>query len=39
MNNFIQAKNLKFSYINEMEEPPVKTEVLNIVRFTSRGLC
>lgn len=28
MTNFIQAKNLKFSYINEMEEPPVKTEVL-----------
>ena len=31
MNNFIQAKNLKFSYINEMEEPPVKTEVLKDV--------
>ena len=28
MSNFIQAKNLKFSYINDMEENPVKTEVL-----------
>lgn len=31
MNNFIQAKNLNFSYINNMEEPPVKTEVLKDV--------
>ena len=28
MSNFIQAKNLRFSYINDMEENPVKTEVL-----------
>ena len=28
MDNFIEAKNLCFSYINNMEEPPVKTEVL-----------
>ncbi len=28
MSNFIQAKNLKFSYVNDMEENPVKTEVL-----------
>ena len=28
MNSFIKAKNLCFSYINNMEEPPVKTEVL-----------
>ena len=28
MSNFIQAKNLKFSYINDMEEKPVITEVL-----------
>ena len=28
MSNFIKAKNLKFSYINDMEEQPVKTEVL-----------
>lgn len=28
MNTFLKAKNLNFSYINEMEEPPVKTEVL-----------
>lgn len=28
MSNFIKAKNLKFSYINDMEENPVKTEVL-----------
>lgn len=28
MNNFIQAKNLKFSYINDMEDKPIKTEVL-----------
>ena len=29
MDNFIEIKNLYFSYINDMEEPPVKTEVLN----------
>ena len=28
MSNFIQAKNLRFSYINDMEENPVKTEFL-----------
>ena len=28
MSNFIQAKNLKFSYINDMDEQTVKTEVL-----------
>ena len=28
MNSFIQAKNLKFSYVNDMEEQTVKTEVL-----------
>lgn len=28
MDNFIEIKDLHFSYINEMEEPPVKTEVL-----------
>ena len=28
MSNFIQAKNLKFSYINDLDEQPVKTEVL-----------
>lgn len=28
MNAFLKAENLNFSYINEMEEPPVKTEVL-----------
>ncbi|WP_124098047.1 energy-coupling factor transporter ATPase [Ruminococcus sp. Marseille-P6503] len=28
MNTFLKAENLNFSYINEMEEPPVKTEVL-----------
>ena len=28
MSSFIQAKNLKFSYVNDMEEQTVKTEVL-----------
>lgn len=28
MNTFLHAENLNFSYINEMEEPPVKTQVL-----------
>ena len=28
MSSFIEIKDLHFSYINEMEEPPVKTEVL-----------
>ena len=28
MNSFIQAKNLKFSYVNDMEEQTVKNEVL-----------
>ncbi len=28
MSSFLQAKNLKFSYINDVEEPPVVTEVL-----------
>lgn len=28
MDNFIEIKDLHFSYINEIEEPPVKTEVL-----------
>ena len=27
MEKFIEAKNISFSYINEMEEPPVKTTV------------
>ena len=26
--NFIEIKDLRFSYINDLEEPPVKTEVL-----------
>ena len=25
--NFIEIKDLRFSYINDLEEPPVKTEV------------
>lgn len=29
MNSFLQAENLKFSYINNIEEPPVRTEVLH----------
>lgn len=29
MNSFLSAQNLKFSYINNIEEPPVKTEVLH----------
>ena len=29
MNTFLSAQNLKFSYINYMEEPPVETEVLH----------
>lgn len=33
MSDFIQAKNLKFSYINEMEEPPVRTEVLKDINL------
>lgn len=28
MSSFIEIKDLHFSYVNEMEEPPVKTEVL-----------
>ncbi|MBQ9375568.1 MAG: energy-coupling factor transporter ATPase [Ruminococcus sp.] len=33
MSDFIQAKNLKFSYINEIEEPPVRTEVLKDINL------
>lgn len=28
MSNFIEIKDLHFSYVNDMEEPPVKTQVL-----------
>ena len=28
MSSFIEIKNLHFSYVNDLEEPPVKTEVL-----------
>ena len=28
MSSFIEIKDLHFSYVNELEEPPVKTEVL-----------
>lgn len=34
MDNFIEIKDLHFSYINEMEEPPVKTEVLKGVSLS-----
>lgn len=34
MDNFIEIKDLYFSYINEMEEPPVKTEVLKGVSLS-----
>lgn len=33
MSSFIEIKNLHFSYVNEMEEPPVKTEVLKGVNL------
>ena len=33
MNAFLKAEHLNFSYINEMEEPPVKTEVLKGVEL------
>lgn len=33
MSSFIEIKNLHFSYVNEMEEPPVKTEVLKDVNL------
>ncbi len=36
MNTFLSAKNLKFSYINNMEEPPVKTEVLHGISLDIR---
>lgn len=28
MNSFLKAENLRFSYINNIEEPPIRTEVL-----------
>ena len=28
MSSFIEIKDLHFSYVNDLEEPPVKTEVL-----------
>lgn len=33
MSSFIEIKDLHFSYVNEMEEPPVKTEVLKGVNL------
>lgn len=33
MSSFIDIKDLHFSYVNEMEEPPVKTEVLKGVNL------
>ena len=27
MEKFIEAKNITFSYINEMEDPPIKTRI------------
>ncbi|MDE6149011.1 MAG: energy-coupling factor transporter ATPase [Ruminococcus sp.] len=33
MSSFIEINNLHFSYVNEMEEPPVKTEVLKGVNL------
>lgn len=36
MNSFIQAKNLKFSYINDMDEQTVKTEVLKGINLEVR---
>lgn len=33
MSSFIEIKDLRFSYINDMEEPPVKTEVLKGVNL------
>ncbi len=38
MDSFLKAENLTFSYINEIEEPPVKTQVLkNIDLEIGRG--
>ena len=40
MDSFLKAENLTFSYINEIEEPPVKTQVLkNIDLEIGRGEC
>ncbi|HCJ42158.1 MAG TPA: energy-coupling factor transporter ATPase, partial [Ruminococcus sp.] len=34
--NFIEIKDLRFSYINDLEDPPVKTEVLKGVTLNIR---
>ena len=44
MSSFIEIKDLHFSYVNELEEPPVKTEVLkginlNIEKKASLWQC